>query len=526
MFGTSRKRFIALLFVLVGLLSSSILYAQEPDRRDVVRPFSVSTAAPSTEEGVRQTDMIVGQPATSGSSAIAYMRPNSQSGDEIWLIEPNGSNNRRIWSAGQKPAAGIEELRTLAWRPDAGELAFIGNHERFHCSLYDADIYSIFLDGSGYRRITNAPACSEFVNYPKGTVQIEVENRGSYTARFSVYVQGASEFQGIYVGAGQVETLTFSNVADFGPGILQYAVAINNLNVGRRSWGAPVDVKSGNTVKARMTVTDNSAIMEFGAKSATWRSDGSRLGYIVGLGTVNQIDRNPLPPALGEQLLPSGAATTRVLRLAWSPVAAMANQLLYIGEQEENGSKISSIYRIQEGSHGQGEKLVSPEESWDSILDVAWLPDGSGFLFSMTENLDENGDIYEYNFASRRTTRLTRLNGNFARRISISPDGQQVVFERATALWYGGWEEPKVDLWIMNRNGSNLRLLVANGYAPAWSPGPIQSPPPATPAPTSTPVPTATPSPTPGPAPTQMPTATPGGNSGAKMQIFLPYMQR
>jgi hypothetical protein len=507
----SRKTFIALVFVLVGLLSSSILYAQEHERRDGVQPFVVSAEDPLREDR-SQGGMDSRQ---SGNSAIAYMRPNNDTGDEIWLIEPNGSNNRRIWSAGQKPSAGIEELRSLVWRPDAGELAFIGNHERFHCSIYDADIYSIFVDGSGYRRVTNAPACSEFENYPKGIVQIEVENRGTHTARFSVYFQGATEFQGIYVGAGQVETVTLTNVADFGPDILQYAIAINNVNVSRRSWGAPVDVKAGATVKARMTVTDDDAIMQFGARSPTWRSDGSRLGYIVGLGTVNQINRDPLPPALGEDLLPGGAATTRVLRLAWSPVASMANHLLYIGEQEENGSWITSVYRIQEGSQGQGERLVAAEP-WDLMLDVAWLPDGSGFLYAMTENYDDNADIYEYNFASRKSTRLTGLNGEFARRISISPDGQQVVFERATALWYGGWEEPMVDLWIMNRDGSNLRLLVKNGYAPAWSPGPIQNPPSATPTATPTPTPTQTPTPTP----------LPGGTPGTERYIFLPFMQR
>ena len=37
------------------------------------------------------------QPA---SGTIAYVRPNDQTGDEIWLIEPDGSNNRRIWSIG------------------------------------------------------------------------------------------------------------------------------------------------------------------------------------------------------------------------------------------------------------------------------------------------------------------------------------------------------------------------------------------------------------------------------------------
>lgn len=114
-------------------------------------------------------------------------------------------------------------------------------------------------------------------------------------------------------------------------------------------------------------------------------------------------------------------------------------------------------------------------------------------------------NIYAYNFASSQATRLTNFNDEFARQLSVSPDGQQIVFERASALWYAPWEEPKVDLWVVDRDGSNLRLLVQNGYAPAWS-----SREPHVPTPTVTPI----------------PTPNPDEDAEADGRIFLPFTQK
>src|SRR5687767_10222655 len=83
---------------------------------------------------------------------VAYVRPNDATGDEIWLIEPDGSNERQIWSTGKADPFGVTEISDLDWRADAGELAFASSHESA-CSIYDSDIYTIWPDGSGYRRL-------------------------------------------------------------------------------------------------------------------------------------------------------------------------------------------------------------------------------------------------------------------------------------------------------------------------------------------------------------------------------------
>src|SRR5687768_15522839 len=68
--------------------------------------------------------------ASSGSSTIAYVRADT--GDEIRLIDPDGSNNRLLWSHGDSDPFEVLDVWSLAWRPDGSELAFVSSHE-FDC---------------------------------------------------------------------------------------------------------------------------------------------------------------------------------------------------------------------------------------------------------------------------------------------------------------------------------------------------------------------------------------------------------
>jgi hypothetical protein len=52
----------------------------------------------------------------------------------------------------------------------------------------------------------------------------------------------------------------------------------------------------------------------------------------------------------------------------------------------------------------------------------------------------------------------------------VSGDGRHVVFERARELHPVDARPVDPDLWIVDLDGSGLRLLVENARAPAWSP--------------------------------------------------------
>jgi Tol biopolymer transport system component len=63
-----------------------------------------------------------------------------------------------------------------------------------------------------------------------------------------------------------------------------------------------------------------------------------------------------------------------------------------------------------------------------------------------------------------RTTQVTKLENEFARSFSVSPDGKWIVFERAKTAD----KDQEADLWIVGVDGKNLHLLVKNGFEPSW----------------------------------------------------------
>src|SRR5690606_15094724 len=93
-----------------------------------------------------------------------------------------------------------------------------------------------------------------------------------------------------------------------------------------------------------------------------------------------QLPRNPEPLTFGESLLAEGVSAGDFVALAArGPTAATADQLLYAKSFGETG-----VYLTVEGSATLGAPLVT-FDSFESVMGLAWLPDGSGFVYSVTE---------------------------------------------------------------------------------------------------------------------------------------------
>jgi hypothetical protein len=394
------------------------------------------------------------------TGAIAYIR----NGSEIRLIDSNGTNDRLLWT--HPDAREPLGLFDLAWRPDGRELVFSSAHEALF-SVYHADLYSVRPDGTGFRKITNAPDYKNFGNYKKGSVTVTVRNN-QYTFQqtqasqgiFTVNIIGADEPQQITLPPGKSKTLTFTSVADFG-NHAQALVAIN----GAFRWIMPgTDVVAGQTVKAPDLVISGNGIELLGAFRPVWKQDGSAISYRDGVCLVKTI---PARPPVGEMHfnpLFSGKNPMGTCTWDWGPTLPLASQVLYT---ENESNEVSGIYLMKEGGTHNPATLLTQfaKIQYQIAHDLKWLPDGSGFLYAATNLMGDASNIYHYDMRTRQTMPVTQLQGAFARRFCVSPSGQWVVYERAKTVQ----DYEAVDLWMVRTDGSGEKLLVKNGLCPTWS---------------------------------------------------------
>jgi len=383
---------------------------------------------------------------------IAYVRGDT----EIRVIDPSGSNDRRLWTHPDlNEGLGIFDL---AWKPGGGELAFSSAHEATS-SLYLADIYTINSDGSGLQKLTNPPDRSGFAKFPKGSVTVKITNyqdaaEGSVT--FIVYVAGADEPLQVLLPPGSTKTVMFRSVADFG-NHAQPVVAM----FGKYRWFLPgVDVQPGRSVTAPLFTITGKGFDMFGAFRPVWRQDGSRISYRSGLCIVSSVSTRPVPGDVSFNPFFGGKNPAGTCTWDWGPTAATANQVIYT----ENSAG-SSIYQMTEGGTHPGTKLTPFSDiDYQLLYDLRWMPDASGLLYSTVNLFRDSANIYRYDFASKRTSQVTRLEKEFARKFSISPDGRFLAYERCPTA-----EEDKgCDIWITGTDGSRPHLLVRNGISPAW----------------------------------------------------------
>jgi len=466
------------------------MYRRQRLRRVVTLLALVLSAAAAVQTPWNSTPI----KAQASPGTIAYTPADTL--DEIRLIEPDGSNDRRLWAHGIADPQKVYQVYSMSWRPDSSELAFASTHESW-CSINFADIFVVGATGGSTRRITEAPSCAALAGYPKGTVQVPVFNASLDSFAGFIYFQGAPSMQQIALPPGGNTVVTFNNVADFGAGKLQVAALINPPYREIKT-GTAVDVQAGGSVRTEAAFIRGSVSTPWEVHSQTWRHDGSQIGYVLNFNSLKRISPHPQPADFGERLLAESVdMPTIAMHLAWGPTPATANQLLYAGDESFEST---GIYRVTEGSSTAGEKLVS-HESYELIQGLSWLPDGSGFVYAVMEGFEmDTANLYVYTFASRQARRITNFSGEFAGLPSVAPDGRQIAFERFASRE----DDAPVEVWVINRDGSGLRLLARNAARPAWSQGALRAPSPPAPSP-----------PQPLPGPSQLPP-----------RAYLPLSQR
>lgn len=382
------------------------------------------------------------------SGSIAYV-----DGSALRRIKPDGSSAQTLWThPGSAP-----ELAQPRWRPDAGEIAFISDHEMAY-SPFLSDLYGISPDGGGLRRISNAPsqqavASGTFPN--KGTVRLTITNNyshfsGDVISTFFVLVRGGELLTVNLPPAGQSTTVTIPDVARVvdGPQPIIFFYSSNRCGLNRRDLGGQVTVVAGSTVDLSVGFNAvNCTGFQPYVFELTWKRDGSALGYTV-------TNAPFLVPVAGS----TGAGSSwwdsagLVGALSWSP---LDDRLLHIVTPGA-----SNLYVREPSSGGAPQQLIA-----DAILatpdDPAWLPDASAFLYVA------GADLFQAVANGSSPQRLSvAARGETHERPSPSPDGSWLVFERRLRN-HGGSDASS--LWLMRRDQPASMRPLASGSWPDWS---------------------------------------------------------
>lgn len=515
------------LVLLLGNLFAQALYPQTVQAERMGQPISETLPA-----------------AELADFAIAYVGP-SRDNQQIRLIAPDGSNDRLLWQTPPNTPRqdGIGEL---SWRSDASEVSFDSAHD-WQRSMNVRDIYSVAADGTRLRRLTRPPAASDAQAYPTGSVTFWLDSYAQGDVQ--LYIEGAGVPISFVARLGYSYQIT-QTLADLGEGVRQYirlydpdSRSTQWCNYNEVAW---VDVVPGQT-------TDAGRIRFWGADDYTcpqtirpaWLYDSNELLYLYAEASSTsfqeennlwQISSEAAPTTVGTRLLNYSQYLLegRLFLARPGRSAGTAGQLL-AGVRQPAGA--SSVFRAPIADAGQREFFDLGGCSLScEVTGLAWLPDGSGFVFSRYESrITDNGIetasvLYRYTFADHEIATLFDLPNRAIGRLDLSPDGSQIVFEVSDHLdetTANYWLEPLLlcpcQVWIVNSDGTNPHLLVSDGRAPVWSPVPLPriEPPTVTPTLTPTVTPTATPTTTP-----TAPPIPPVGGGAANSVLYLPVVQQ
>lgn len=369
--------------------------------------------------------------------------------EELHLVNPDGRDDRIIY----RTPRGLSTINpSLNWRPDGREIAFSSPHE-FASSPFNSDIFAIQPDGTGLRRITNAPRLAELAKLPHGSVTVTVQNLIRNQTIFFVYVEGATDMKKVMVAPGASATVTVDHVADLGR--LQYVY----VKSGPGTWLFPqayADVVPGQTVAVANAVQISTGNGPFNIKinTFTWKRDGSEIAYLAEAGLKEFLPAFPAHGQRGQNLF-TGNTTLVNGHLAWSPVRD--EFLFYSTLAAPRG-----IYRGDKGSDVKTHPLVLET---DYVSGLSWLPDGSGFLYSTQRFGVSSNQIIRVDFARRRATVLVE-GGTHLGGVVVSPDGRYFSFaDRAD-------EHAPYDLFGQSLNGGPPWKIAGDIVSWDWGPVP------------------------------------------------------
>jgi Tol biopolymer transport system component len=184
-----------------------------------------------------------------------------------------------------------------------------------------------------------------------------------------------------------------------------------------------------------------------GSSRATWLPDGRILFEVGGHGLwVVEEDGTGL-----QQLVPNGNGAS---------VSPDGSEIAYV---VATGQADAPAYQIHVRSADGGTERTILQDPAIGPQMVAWSPDGSKLAFYGWVLPDGRYDVFVMDPHGSKPTQLTLSDhgaGSFAP--SWSPDGTRIAFVSDRA--------GSVGIYVMNADGGDQKLILANGTQPAWQP--------------------------------------------------------
>lgn len=345
---------------------------------------------------------------------------------EIWLMNADGSGQRLLARGGSHPT----------WSPNGRTIAFDGGGpgecppEAFRCGHLVA-VWTVRVDGSALRRHDAASRNASWS--PSG-------RRIAYEGGIDPY----GDAHGIRVA--NVDGGNARWVARAGS---QPAWSPNGRLIAYSGKRGIEVVRPDGTGRRRLAAR---------GWSPTWAPRGNRLAYACGrphapegaemtftLCVVDAAGQGRRTVARRVTISSSEGGRSRE-EAAWSPRGL---RLSYVSPE--------GIFVV--GANGRGRRRVASKERTLLVSGLAWSPDGRRLSFAQTRNHNDL-EIYTSGADGSGAKQLTR-NSVEDLQPSWAADGRRLAFVRLSA--------GRAEIWVMNADGSEQRLVVRNGVEPAWT---------------------------------------------------------
>jgi dipeptidyl aminopeptidase/acylaminoacyl peptidase len=141
-----------------------------------------------------------------------------------------------------------------------------------------------------------------------------------------------------------------------------------------------------------------------------------------------------------------------------SPDGKFTAEVRTITHYDRDPVKTTQVF-IRDNQYNTARQLTNLDPQ---CYDPAWSPAGDRILF--VSDYQFNDEIYSVRVDGSYMERLTRNTWEWDKHPSWSPDGKQIVF-------YSNRETGRLQLWVMNADGSNQHLLFNspdNDWDPIW----------------------------------------------------------